>query len=60
MRKIAYTIGIFVLTVILYTIPILTVCSFIYNWASSLQFILISVSIIEFLILSYLLGDVEE
>lgn len=57
MSKLVYEIGTFVLVVILYAIPILTACSFIYKWASSIQFVLIIVSVIEFFALSYIITD---
>ena len=57
MRKIVYEIGTFILTAFLYAIPILTACSFIYEWLSLFQFILIVVSVIEFGTLSYIIAD---
>lgn len=57
MKKIVYGIGVLVITMLLYTIPILTVCSFIYDWHNSVQFTLIVTSIIEWMGLSCLISD---
>lgn len=62
MKKIIYEIGILVVTAFLYAIPILTACSFIYDWYTGVQFVLIVTSIIELIGLSCLIdffGDVE-
>ena len=57
MTDIVYEIGVFVVTIILYTIPILTACSFIYKWDGFFQAMLVIVSIIEFCALSVLIAD---
>lgn len=57
MTIIIYEIGVFVVTVILYAIPILTTCSFIYEWNGFFQTMLIIVSIIELCGLSVLITD---
>jgi hypothetical protein len=57
MADIVYEIGVFVVTTILYAIPILTACSFIYQWDGFFQVALIIASIIEFCGLSVLIGD---
>lgn len=57
MTIIIYEIGVFVVTVILYAIPILTACSFIYEWNGFFQTMLIIVSIIELCGLSVLITD---
>ena len=57
MENIIYEIGVFVITVILYAIPILTACSFIYEWDGFIQLVLIVASMIEFLGLSALIVD---
>jgi hypothetical protein len=57
MKIIVNIIGVFVLTAILYAIPILTACSFIYEWNGRFQLVLIVVSIIEFGGLATLITD---
>lgn len=57
MTSIVYELGVFVLTSILYAIPILTACSFIYEWDGFFQLVLIIVSMIEFCGLSSLIVD---
>lgn len=57
MEIIVYEIGVFIVTVILYAIPILTACSFIYKWDGFFQVMLIVASIIEFCGLSVLITD---
>ena len=57
MTSIVYELGVFVLTSILYAIPILTACSFIYEWDGFFQLVLIIVSMIEFCGLSVLIVD---
>jgi hypothetical protein len=57
MKNMVNIIGIFVTTAILYTIPILTACSFIYKWNGSSKTVLIVVSIIEFCGLCTLITD---
>ena len=57
MKYIVYIIGVFVLTAILYAIPIITACSIIYEWDGLLRILLIMASIIEFLGLSVLIMD---
>jgi hypothetical protein len=57
MSKLVYEIGIIVLVALLYSIPILTVFSFIYMWPSFFKFILIVVSVIELLALSEIIAD---
>lgn len=53
MEFIVYEIGVLVLTSILYVIPILTACSFIYDWPSFFQFVMAICLIIEFCMLAY-------
>lgn len=48
MKTIVIILGSAVLTSILYIIPILTACSFIYKWDDFFQLVLIIASIIEF------------
>ena len=57
MEFIVYEIGVLVVTSILYAIPILTACSFIYGWDGFFQLVLIVASIIEFCGLSVLITD---
>lgn len=57
METIVYEIGVFVVTAILYAIPILTTCSFIYEWDGFFQVVLIIASMIEFCGLSVLIAD---
>lgn len=57
MTDIVYSIGVFVVTAILYAIPILTACSFIYEWDGFFQVVLIVASVIEFFGLSVLIAD---
>ena len=57
MKVIVYIIGVFVVTAILYAIPILTICSFIYEWDGFLKTVLIGVSIIECLGLGCSIAD---
>ena len=57
METIVYTIGMFIVTAILYAIPIITACSIIYEWDGFLRILLIMASIIEFLGLSVLIMD---
>ena len=57
METIIYEIGVFVITAILYAIPILTACSFIYEWDGFFQLVLIVASMIEFCGLSTLIVD---
>ena len=57
MTDIVYEIGVFILAAILYAIPILTACSFIYQWDGFFQVVLIIASMIEFCGLSVLIGD---
>lgn len=54
MKRMVYEIGILVVTVLLYAMPILTACSFIYDWYTGVQFTLIVTSIIELIGLSCL------
>lgn len=56
MKNIVYILGVFVLTSILYAIPVLTACSFIYEWGV-IQLMLILASLIEFCGLSALIID---
>lgn len=48
MIDIVYKTGKFVVTAILYTIPILTACSFIYDWGGFFQVVLIGASMTEY------------
>ena len=57
MTIIVYEIGVFVLSAILYAIPILTTCSFIYDWDGFFQLALIVASLIEFCGLIVLIAD---
>ena len=57
MKIIVNLIGVFVVTVILYAIPILTACSLIYEWDGFFQLVLIVASIIEFCGVCTLLTD---
>jgi hypothetical protein len=57
LSKLVYEIGIIVLVALLYSIPILTVFSFIYMWPSFFKFILIVVSVIELIALSEIIED---
>lgn len=57
MKNIVNVIGTFVVTAILYAIPILTACSFIYEWDGFFQVMLIVASMIEFCGLSVLIAD---
>lgn len=57
METIIYEIGVFVITAILYAIPILTACSFIYGWDGFIQLVLIVASMIEFVELGFLIID---
>lgn len=57
MEIIVFNIGVFVVTAILYAIPILTACSFIYEWNGFFQTVLIIASIIEFCWLGVLVID---
>lgn len=57
MTSIVYELGVFVLTSILYAIPILTACSFIYEWDGFFQLVLTVVSMIEFCGLGSLIAD---
>lgn len=57
MKAIVYIIGVFVVTAILYAIPILTICSFIYEWDGFLKTVLLMVSIIECCGLGSLIAD---
>ena len=57
METIVYEIGVFVVATILYAIPILTACSFIYEWDGFFQVMLIVASMIEFCGLSVLIAD---
>lgn len=60
MTNIVYEIGVFVVAAILYAIPILTACSFIYKWDGFFQMVLIVISMIEFCGLSALINKSEE
>lgn len=57
MKTIIYEIGVFVITAILYAIPILTACSFIYEWDGFFQLVLVVASMIEFCGLGSLIVD---
>lgn len=57
MTDIVYEIGVCVIAIILYAIPILTACSFIYEWDGFFQVILIVASMIEFCGLCILIAD---
>ena len=57
MKIVIYELGIFVLISILYAIPILTACSFIYEWDGFFQLVLIIASMIEFCGLGVLIVD---
>ena len=57
METIVYAIGVFVVAVILYAIPILTACSFIYKWDAFFQLMLIVASVIELCGLYTLIAD---
>lgn len=57
MTNIVYAIGVFVVAVILYAIPILTACSFIYKWDAFFQLMFIVASMIEFCGLCSLIAD---
>ena len=57
MKDIVYEIGVFIVTAILYVIPIITACSIIYEWDGFLKTLLIIASIIEFLGLYVLIDD---
>lgn len=57
MKTIVYEIGVFVVAAILYAIPILTACSFIYEWDGFFQVVLFIASMIEFCGLSVLIAD---
>lgn len=50
MINIVYKTGMLVVTVILYAIPILTACSFIYDWGRFFQVVLIGASMTEYYI----------
>lgn len=60
MTRIVYVVGLLVVTVLLYVIPILTACSFIYNWYSGVQVTLIGVSLIELIGLSCLIDFIAD
>lgn len=60
MKKLVYGIGILVVTAFLYAIPILTACSFIYDWYTGVQFVLIVTSIIELIGLSSLIDFIAD
>lgn len=60
MKKLVYEIGLLVVTVFLYAIPILTVCSFIYDWYTGVRFMLIVTSIIELIGLNYLIDFIAD
>lgn len=49
MRKFVIELGIFFLTIILFVIPILTTCAFIYRWNSLIIFILCIASCVDFI-----------
>lgn len=57
METIVYMIGVFIVTAILYAIPIITACSIIYEWDGFLRILLILASIIEFCGLYILIDD---
>ena len=57
MKIIVYGLGVFIVTTILYVIPILITCSFIYEWNGFIKLLLIMTSIIEFGGLSVLIAD---
>ena len=57
METIVYMIGMFIVTAILYAIPIITACSIIYEWDGFLRILLILASIIEFCGLYILIDD---
>lgn len=57
MKTIVYEIGVFVVVTILYAIPILTACSFIYEWDEFFRVVLFIASMIEFFGLSALIAD---
>lgn len=58
MENIVYVIGVYVVAAILYAIPILTACSFIYEWGGFFQFVLIVASAIELCGLGVLIAEV--
>ena len=47
-EDIALTLGIFVLSIILFSIPILTTCAFAFKWIDGIKYILTILSLIEF------------
>ena len=57
MKDIIYLIGLIIITAILYAIPIITVCSFFYEWDGFLRILLILTCTIEFCGLYYLIDD---
>ncbi len=57
MKIIVYGLGVFVVAVILYAIPILTACSFIYEWDGLLKLVMILISTIELCMLAYFIAD---
>ena len=63
MRKFVTELGVFFLTIILFAIPILTTCAFIYQWRSIFAFLLFIASVIDIITLSVLIThyvDVED
>lgn len=55
MRKFVTELGVFFLTIILFTIPILTTCAFIYQWHSFFLMLLFIASVIDIITLSVLI-----
>ena len=57
MEIIVFGIGVSVVAAILYAIPILTACSFIYEWDGLLKLVMMLISIIELGMLAYFVAD---
>lgn len=55
MRKFVTELGMFFLTIILFAIPILTTCAFIYQWRSIFLMLLFIASVIDIITLSVLI-----
>lgn len=52
MRKFVTELGVFFLTIILFAIPILTTCAFIYQWRPVFAFLLFVASVIDIIAIS--------
>lgn len=55
MSVILEIIGAIFLAIIMYIVPILTACAYIYNWDSGLRLLLILASVLEFIALCILI-----